>query len=95
MEQFAIKTQANGNFKATILVKLPINTHYAKCIKNISNEELLLLANVSRDCIHHIKNDSYYQFLVVGGTTRDVAVIMQEHKIELALCKARGITHMI
>jgi hypothetical protein len=95
MEQFAIKTPSKGNFKTTILVKLPINHSYANHISSMPNDELIFMARLSKDCIQNIKTDSWYQFLVVGANTRDVAIIMQEHKIELALCKARGITHMI
>ena len=53
------------------------------------------MARLSKDCLDNMKSDSYYQSLVVSADTRDVAVIMQESKLELALCKTRGIMHMI
>ena len=95
MEQFTVKTKSAGNFKASILIKLPINHSYANHISSMTNDQLIFMARLSKDCLDNIKSDSYYQSLVVGADTRDVAVIMQESKLELALCKARGITHMI
>jgi hypothetical protein len=88
LKQIAVKSAPKGNFKATILVKVPTNSKYEAGLKDASIEDLLLMVRLSKHVLDNVVVDE-------NNSAYDIAVIMEEHRLELNACKAKGITHMI